>query len=292
MATNYNGSLTRQHPVNMNNEVLSSTSNTDSNELRDKVKILVNELKTNTVDSPHHYGWLHLRITDLSVKECEAIVEGLEMNAGNVTWLDISPINISFQGLACIIDTLQTNTRITELHLSGKPDNDLFDETGDENYLITIPAKSLAQVLKVNKTIHNLTIANSHLSDDDMRTIVNGLKLNITLTELHLKANPELTVQSVFYLQKLVESTRTIREIRLDEIPNVDDNWIVSIGYALKINESIQTLIMHSCQIGDKGAAIFGEMLTVNHTLKRLSLHDTLITDIGAKSLAVGLKQN
>ena len=68
MATNYNESLTHKHPVNMNNEVSSSTSNTDSNELRDKVKILVNELKTNTVDSPDHYGWLHLRITDLSVK--------------------------------------------------------------------------------------------------------------------------------------------------------------------------------------------------------------------------------
>ena len=109
------------------------------------------------------------------------------MNSNNVTWLDISPINISFQGLACIIDSLQTNTRITELHLSGK-----------------------------------------------------------------------LTVQSAFYLQELIEST----------------------------------LIMHSCQIGDKGAAIFGEMLTVNHSLKRLSLHDNLITDIGEKSLEEGLKHN
>ena len=48
-------------------------------ELCDKAKLLVHELKRNTVDSPHHWGWLHLRITNLSVEECEAIVNGLSL---------------------------------------------------------------------------------------------------------------------------------------------------------------------------------------------------------------------
>jgi hypothetical protein len=146
MSTKYTGPLTRKRLADFESETSPSgavsTTTVKRKGLRDKVKLLVHELKTNSVDSPHHWGWLHLRVTNLSTEECEAIAEGLKVNTDNVVWLDISPINISFEGLACIIDSLKTNTLMSQLYLHGKPKNDLYDEEDGDDYLIPVPVQS------------------------------------------------------------------------------------------------------------------------------------------------------
>lgn len=219
MALKNTGPLTRQRLAKLS---LSTTH--ESGELREKVKKLVHELKTNTVDSPHHCGWLHLRIRDLSLEECQAIAEALKVNTDNVTWLNIAPINISLDGLEYIVDSLKTNTRITEVVFCRPSDNDLFDEENDDNYLIPIPIQSLVEVLKVNTSIRELIIANSSITDDDVKTIVNGLKDNTTLTKFYLEENPNLTTKCANYLSELTKSNKTLKETRFEEMSTDDDD--------------------------------------------------------------------
>jgi hypothetical protein len=143
--------------------------------------------------------------------------------------LDIAPINISLEGLARIIDSLRTNARNERLSFSGKPHNDLFDEEDDDNYLIPIPASSLLKVLKVNK---------SSLTDDDVELIINGLKLNSTVTGFYLENNPHLTVRSAQHLSELIQSTKTLKKVWFEGKPNVNDQWAIFIASALKVSQS------------------------------------------------------
>jgi hypothetical protein len=277
-------------------EMTSSLHAVKPEELSDEVKLLVQQLEENTIDSPHHWGWFHLEIENLSLQECQAIVEGMKVNT-NVEWLEIKPRDnefkdyseatvkdISLECLSCIVGSLKTNTHITQLYLHA-------DEK--DNYLIPVPTQTLVEVLKVNKSINELTIQNSSITDDDVKTIADdGLKMNTTVTNFHLENNPRLTVQSAHYLSKLIESTEILKNIWFEGKPSIDDEWAVLIASALKVNRSIEKVIMNHSQIGDEGAKAFAEMLAVNQTLKNLMLFNNQITDVGAKALADGLKHN
>lgn len=260
--------------------------------LRDKVKLLVQELETNIVDSPHLFGWLHLRIKDLTLEECEVIADALKLNNDNVKWLDIAPINISADGLAFIIDSLKTNVNISILHLHGKPDNDLFGEEDNDDYLIPVPAQSLMKVLQINTLLGELMIGNSLIDDSDMKMIIDGLQMNSTLTRFTLEDNPKLTVESAHYLSELIQSSRTLEKLVLSGKCIVNDPWAIIIAQAMKNNQSIKELFMIHGEIGDEGARSWGELLVVDQMLIRLGLSGNHITDEGADALAYGLKQN
>jgi hypothetical protein len=296
MAVKYTDDLPVVHQSLHDVETTSSLDAVEPEELSDEVQLIVQQLKENTIDSPHHWGWFHLEIENLSIQECQAIVEGMKVNT-NVEWLEIKPRDnefkeyseaivkdISLECLSCIVGSLKTNTHITQLYLHA-------DEK--DNYLIPVPTQTLVEVLKVNKSINELTIQNSSITDDDVKTITNdGLKMNTTVTNFHLENNPRLTAQSAHYLSKLIELTKTLKKIWFEGKPNIDDEWVVLIASALKVNRSVEEVIMNHSQIGDEGAKAFGEMLAVNQKLKNLMLFNNQITDVGAKALADGLKHN
>ena len=244
------------------------------------------------MDSPHHWGSLHLRVTNLSTEECEAIFEGLKVNNDNVEWLNISSINISSEGLAYIIGSLKTKTRISQLYFHGNPDNDLYNEHDDDDYLVPVPAESLVEVLRANKSVRELSIIDSITTDHDVKTITDGLKMIGPLNDFSLRNNLSLTIESAYYLSELIKLTKTMKKLSLGGKAILDDEWAVLIASAMKVNRSLKKISTHDSQTGDDGVKAFLEPLAVNQTLTSLGLFDTQITDVGANALANGLKHN
>ncbi len=107
-----------------------------------------------------------------------------------------------------------------------------------------MPIQTLAEVLKVNKSINELKIENSSITDD-------GLKMNTTVINFHLENNPHLTIQSAHYLSEFIKSTKTLKKISFQGKSNIDDEWTVLIAFALQVNRSITDIIMNHSNIGD-----------------------------------------
>ena len=123
-------------------------------------------------------------LVQLVVNHCEFHSNGAK-SIGNMLkknktlkFLNISDNPIGDDGISAVASGIKTNTStaLIELNISGCE----FHSEG---------IKSIAAVLKSNKTLKSLNLSENHVGNNEISTLACGIQDNITLTELHVNGN-------------------------------------------------------------------------------------------------------
>ena len=123
-------------------------------------------------------------------------------------------------------------------------------------------AKAIAEALKVNAVLTELSLGANNIGVDGAKAIAEALKVNAVLTKLWLWDN------------------------------KIGDVGAKAIAEALKVNAVVTTLVLYNNNIGPEGAKAIAEALKVNAVLTRLDLDANYIGVDGAKAIAEALKVN
>ena len=190
--------------------------------------VIINNLNKCTV-------WrLYIYNTSLDSK-CESILsETLKTNKTILElWLRSSPLTAD--GIKQITDILYFNTTLKVLRIWRIP---ITDE--DTTFL--------SNMLTTNTTLEKLTLFNCNITDNGVQYICDGLTKNQTLTKLNISGNPHITSISTSTIVKLIETTTSLIELRLDNT-SLNDDDIETICAALVKNTTIQELYLSNHHI-------------------------------------------
>ena len=211
------------------------------------MKQLVQKLKLKTVDI-----WLCIQIENLSIEECEAIANELKHDQ-ICGLLSINSKKITSECITCIVKSLKTNSRITNLTFAN---NDT--ELDDHPYLSTQCAHHLSELIKSTKTLTSVTLNNKYYANDEWAAVVaNAMKVNQSITFLFM--NDGL----------------------------IGDKGAQLFGELLAVNRHLESLSLFSNRITGAGAKALAEGLKHNTTLTYLNVgnNDFSWDDEGNKAL-------
>ena len=143
-------------------------------------------------------------------------------------WLHSS--SLTADGIKQIIDVLYFNTTLKVLRIWHIP---ITDE--DTAYL--------SNMLTTNTTLEKLTLFNCNITDNGVRYICERLVKNQTLTKLNISGNLQITSVSTNTIVMLMETTTSLKELRLDNT-SLNDDDIETICTMLAKNTTIQELYL------------------------------------------------
>ena len=131
-------------------------------------------------------------------------------------------------GIKQISDALFTNTTLESLGLINVT---ITDED----------TSNLSTMLSINKTLEVLELSNCNITDNGVRYICEGLTKNQTLTLLDIRYNPQITSASTSTIAELINTTKSLTELRLDNT-SLNNDGIKTICTSLVENTTIQKL--------------------------------------------------
>ena len=239
-----------------------------------------------------------------------ALSKMLQINK-SLTHLDLSMNRLSDSGARCIFDGLQHNIALVNLNLRECGITATDPDT----------ARSLTDMLQVNKSLKHLDLSKNRLSDSGTHCIFEGLQNNTTLVYLNLsdtriavsrsltkmlKVNKSLTHLDLSWnrlsdsgarcIFEGLEDNTTLVNLNLSHTDTVIKNTdtVSAIIKILQANKSLTHLDLsnHFSYSHQMIPCIF-EGLKHNSTLRYLDLHAvTGITDIHAEHIAQTLQSN
>ena len=133
-------------------------------------------------------------------------------------------------GIKQISDALFTNTTLESLSLNNVT---ITDED----------TSNLSTMLSIYKTLEELDLINCNITDNGVQYICEGLNKNQTLTSLNIRYNPQITSASTSTIAKLINTTKSLTELRLQGT-SLNNDDIKTICIALIKNTTIQTLYL------------------------------------------------
>ncbi|XP_078379483.1 uncharacterized protein LOC144662531 isoform X1 [Oculina patagonica] len=151
-------------------------------------------------------------------------------------------------------------------------------------------ASSLAEAIKVNTTMTELSLGENYISDTGVAFLAEAIKVNSTMTRLSLGGNYISNI-GVAFLAEAIKVNETLSEFSL-RTHSVDDAGATSIAEAIKVNKTLSELHLGNNYIGDAGAASLAEAIKVNKTLSNLQLGCNNVGATGAMYLAEAIKVN
>ena len=133
-------------------------------------------------------------------------------------------------GIKQISDALFTNTTLEVLSLINVT---ITDED----------TSNLSTMLSINKTLDRLELSNCNITDNSVRNMHEGLTKNQTLTLLDIGYNPQITSASTSTIAELINTTKSLTELRLYGT-SLNNDDIKTICTELIKNTTIQTLYL------------------------------------------------
>ena len=133
-------------------------------------------------------------------------------------------------GIKQISDALFTNTTLESLLLINIT---ITDED----------TSNLSTMLSINKTLDKLQLFNCNITDNGVQYICEGLTKNQTLTVLSIRYNPQITSASTSTIAELINTTKSLTELYLDNT-SLNNDDIKTICTELIKNTTIQTLYL------------------------------------------------
>jgi Ran GTPase-activating protein (RanGAP) involved in mRNA processing and transport len=158
--------------------------------------------------------------------------------------------------------------------------------------LVLTDIERLARSLGQNQTIRNLVFSYS-LNNDNIRIIVDALKTNHTLLELHF-SGMKITHLSEPFIGDLLYHNQTLTTF---SIPNsiIFRNGATNVCNALRTNTRIRNLNFYSPGMNTEAALQFAEILQMNTTIQSLDIecidYDN-VEELGMTALINALKVN
>ena len=216
---------------------------------------------------------LNLKQNDnIGPKIVQKIAELLRVNT-SITDLNLSTINLG-DGIIEICESLKSNTTLKKCNLSS-------------NYIFNSKSTSLkiASVLELNSTLTNLNLS---LNDLYSKVLIEGLKLNKSITALDLSDN-KICSHAAPKFAELLKINSSLTKL------NISNNNLLDVGCiieSLKINSSLIHLNLSRTLINPEGILKISEVLKINTTLKILKVNDCGINDKESDKIAESLKTN
>ncbi|XP_015756490.1 PREDICTED: uncharacterized protein LOC107335955 [Acropora digitifera] len=172
---------------------------------------------------------------------------------------------------------LFSETMYTELALSFGESLDLVEfDCSRWFFLSNSSLSTLCLALKVNTSLTSLHLSGNRIKDEGAKSLSEALRVNTSVTSLDLNWN-SITDEGA---NSLFEALR------------IKDEGANSLSEALRVNTSLTSLRLSGNQIKDEGAHSLSEALRVNTSLTSLGLNWNSIADEGANSLSAALRVN
>ena len=178
---------------------------------------------------------------------------------------------------AVLATTLETNTTLTNLNLSG-------------NNLGPSGAESLATALKTNTSLSNLNFSGNNLGPAGAESLATALKTNTALTHLELSGN-NLGPAGAESLATALKTNTTLTNLNMS-VNNLGPGGAESLATVLKTNTTLTNLDLSGNNLGPADAESLATALQKNKTLTNLNLSVNNLGPAGAESLAKALKTN
>ena len=157
---------------------------------------------------------------------------------------------------------------------------------------VSFPIKLLVEALQVNCTLTNLAIPLPFFGDRYIVSLANMLQVNKTLAAVTIMTFGFVSAQGVQQLADSLINNKTIYDLLFYGSAWGDDSARILASY-LKRSESLSSLTLDFCDIGDAGATALAEVLRTNTTLNCLDLcRNPGIGNPGVMSLCEALKVN
>ena len=200
----------------------------------------------------------------------------LETNT-TLTNLNLSGNNLGPSGAESLATALKTNTSLSNLNFSG-------------NNLGPAGAESLATALKTNTILTNLDFSGNNVGPAGAESLATALKTNTTLTNLNMSVN-NLGPGGAESLAIVLKTNTTLTNLDLSG-NNLGPADAESLATALQKNKTLTNLNLSVNNLGPAGAEPLAKALKTNTTLTNLGLMRNNLGSAGAESLATALETN
>ena len=200
----------------------------------------------------------------------------LETNT-TLTNLNLSGNNLGPSGAESLATALKTNTSLSNLNFSG-------------NNLGPAGAESLATALKTNTILTNLDFSGNNVGPAGAESLATALKTNTTLTNLNMSVN-NLCPGGAESLATVLKTNTTLTNLDLSG-NNLGPADAESLATALQKNKTLTNLNLSVNNLGPAGAESLAKALKTNTTLTNLGLMRNNLGSAGAESLATALETN
>ena len=200
----------------------------------------------------------------------------LETNT-TLTNLNLSGNNLGPSGAESLATALKTNTSLSNLNFSG-------------NNLGPAGAESLATALKTNTILTNLDFSGNNVGPAGAESLATALKTNTTLTNLNMSVN-NLGPGGAESLATVLKTNTTLTNLDLSG-NNLGPADAESLATALQKNKTLTNLNLSVNNLGPAGAEPLAKALKTNTTLTNLGLMRNNLGSAGAESLATALETN
>ncbi|CAF2156704.1 unnamed protein product [Rotaria magnacalcarata] len=129
---------------------------------------------------------------------------------------------------------------------------------------------SIAQTLRINQTITTVHLGNNLITAVGAKHIANALRYNTDLTTLDLWKN-QIGVDGAQRFAEILHSNKTLRSLGLNT-NDIKDQGAKFLADALRNNKALIELSMADNHIGDEGAQVLRDALRNNTTIVKLQL--------------------
>mmetsp|Transcript_35572 Transcript_35572/g.40394 ORF Transcript_35572/g.40394 Transcript_35572/m.40394 type:complete len:340 (+) Transcript_35572:56-1075(+) len=128
------------------------------------------------------------------------------------------------------------------------------------------------------------------LNEVELRKLVNSFEINQSIhSQAGLKFSEEKNIPAI--IQKLYQKTQSLQTLNF-AYSNLDQDHIIALSKALKVNTSIKELNLLYNPPGTLGCQALGEALHINTTLQTLDLTSNQIDDASIKWICLSLMTN
>ncbi|XP_065888158.1 protein NLRC3-like isoform X3 [Dysidea avara] len=211
---------------------------------------------------------------DLTVTGVEHLTKIVMKSSASLRVLNVSSNPIRDDGISVMMDGLQYNKTLTELHV---PDCG-FSAKG---------ASCVGRFLK-NCNLQVLNIEGNSIRDDGISVMMDGLQYNKTLTELDV-SECGLSAKGASCVGRFLKNCNL-------QVLNIGGNSIGDDGISvmmdgLQYNKTLTELHVYNCGISAKGASCVGRFLK-NCNLQVLNIGRNSIGDDGISVMMDGLQYN
>ena len=171
--------------------------------------------------------------------------------------LSIYETQLDSKCVSKLSEILSNNVRIKELYLQSSSFTGGIKQVSDALvnnitlewlWLFNIPltdedAACLSNMISLNKTLNNVTVQNCNITDNGVRYICEALTKNQTPTSLNISRNPQITSASTSTIAELINTTKSLTELRINNT-SLNDDDIKTICILLTKNTTIQELYL------------------------------------------------
>ena len=175
-------------------------------------------------DRDGSYWTVNLRSS--TVEECEDVMSRLKKEHTENKWRMILK-SLSSESIGVIFKNLNMSA-VRKLNISNTP-------------LDSKHVSTLSEILRDNKTMIELQLANCNITDNGVQYLCKVLTKNQTLTLLDISNNPQITSASTSTIAELINTTKSLRYLHVNNISFIDDD-LKTICTALHSNTTILKL--------------------------------------------------